>query len=97
MANGIALFFASAISAVFGKRIGIVIGAFAIWINMFTGYFANSVIYYRNLGIVNGIFAAPKELLLGPIITDLIFVHQRGRLMALLSVIGVIGSDARSV
>lgn len=48
--NAVALFFASAISAVYGKRIGIVIGAFAIWINIFTGYFANSVDYYRNLG-----------------------------------------------
>jgi hypothetical protein len=93
--NAIALFLASAIAAVWGKRVGIVIGAFVMWINMFSGYFANSVIYYRNLGIVGGIFAAPGELLLGPIITDMIFVHQRGRLMALTTLVGVIGGDAR--
>ena len=95
--NAIALFFACAIAAVYGKRLGIVVGAFVMWINMFLGYFANSLVYYRNLGIVNGIFAAPSELLLGPIITDTIFVHQRGRLMALSAVVGVIGSDARRV
>jgi len=97
LSNGIALFFASAIAAVWGKRIGIVIGAFVIWINMFAGYFANSIIYYRNLGIVSGIFGAPKELLLGPIITELIFVHQRGRLMALSALVGIIGGDASHV
>lgn len=94
-ANAGALFFACAISAVWGKRIGIVIGSFVIWINMLCGYWANSVRYYRDLGIVSGIFAAPGELLLGPIITDTIFVHQRGRLMALTAVVGVIGGDAR--
>jgi hypothetical protein len=93
--NAIALFFASAIAAVYGKRIGLVVGAFALWINIFSGYFANSIIYYRNLGIVGGVFGAPGELLIGPIITDLIFVHQRGRLMALSAIIGVIGGDAR--
>jgi len=95
LANAIALFFACAVSAVWGKRIGLVIGAFAMWINMFAGYFADSAIYYRNLGIVSGIFAAPAELLLGPLVTDLMFIHQRGRLMALTAVIGVIGGDAR--
>jgi hypothetical protein len=74
---------------------GIVVGAFVMWINMLSGYFANSLIFYRNLGIVNGVFAAPGELLLGPIITDIIFVHQRGRLMALAAVVAVIGGDAR--
>jgi hypothetical protein len=91
------LFFASAISAVYGRRLGIVVGAFALWINMFCGYFANSITYYRNLGIVNGVFGAPGELLLAPIIADLIFVHQRGRLMALSAIVGVIGGDARCV
>jgi hypothetical protein len=91
----VSLFFASAIAAVYGKRLGIVVGAFVMWINMFAGYFANSLVYYRNLGIIGGIFAAPGELLMGPIITDLIFVHQRGRLMALAAVVGVIGGDAR--
>jgi hypothetical protein len=95
--NAIALFFACAISAVYGKRIGIVIGAIVLWANMFAGYFADSIIYYRNLGIVSGVFAAPGELLLGPIVTDLIFVHQRGRLMALTAIVGVIGGDARYV
>jgi hypothetical protein len=95
--NAISLFLASAISAVWGKRIGIVVGSIVIWINMFCGYFANSLRYYRDMGIVSGVFASPGELLLGPIITDLIFVHQRGRLMALIALVGVIGGDARFV
>jgi hypothetical protein len=97
LSNALALFFASAIAAVYGKRMGIVVGAFVLWINTLSGYWANSLMYYRNMGIVGGVFAAPGELLLGPIITDLIFVHQRGRLMAMLAFIGVIGGDARCV
>jgi hypothetical protein len=86
---------ASAISAVYGKRVGLVVGAFALWINMLTGFWANSIRYYRDLGIASAVFGAPGELLLGPIITDLVFVHQRGRLMAITSLVGVLGGDAR--
>jgi hypothetical protein len=95
ISNAIALFFASAIAAVYGKRMGIVIGVFVIWINMLTGYYANSLTYYRNLAIVNGVFGAPIEVLMSPIIADLIFVHQRGRLMAISAIVGLIGADAR--
>jgi hypothetical protein len=94
IANAVALFFASAIAAVWGKRLGIVIGVFAIWGNMFAGQFANSLLYYQRMGIVNGLAGAPAELLLGPIIADLMFVHQRGRLMAFSALIAVIGGDA---
>lgn len=93
--NAVALFIASSLSAVYGKRFQIFIGVMVIWINMLAGYFANSLGYYRNLGIVNGLFGAPLELLIAPIITDMIYIHERGRLMALSAVIGVIGSDAR--
>ena len=94
-ANAIAIFFASALAAVYGKRVQIVIGVFVVWASMIAGYFANSLQYYENLAIINGIFGAPLELLIAPIITDLIFVHQRGRFMALSSIIALIGSDAR--
>jgi hypothetical protein len=94
-ANAISLFVACSISAVYGKRLQIFIGVMVIWINMLAGYYANSLGYYRNLAIVNGVFGAPLELLIAPIITDMVFIHERGRLMALTAVIGVIGGDAR--
>jgi hypothetical protein len=94
-ANAIALFIASSISAVYGKRLQIFVGVMVIWFNMLAGYFANSLGYYRDLGIVNGLFGAPLELLIAPIITDMIYIHERGRLMAMTAVIGVIGGDAR--
>lgn len=94
-ANAVALFIASSISAVYGKRFQIFVGVMVIWLNMLAGYFANSLGYYRNLGIVNGLFGAPLELLIAPIITDMIYIHERGKLMALSAVIGVIGGDAR--
>jgi len=93
-ANAVALFFASAIAAVWGKRLPIVIGVFVIWINMLVGYYANSLNYYRNLGIVNGIFGAGPELLIAPIITDLVYVHQRGRFLGLSTIVGLVGMDA---
>jgi MFS family permease len=92
--NAAALFFASAIAAVWGKRIGIVIGIFIMWCNMFAGQFANSLKYYQGLAIVNGLSGAPAELLLSPIIADLMFVHQRGRLMAYSAMVHVVGGDA---
>jgi MFS family permease len=92
--NAIAGFFASAIAAVWGKRIGIVVGVFMMWCNMFAGQFANSLKYYQGLSIVNGIAGAPAELLLSPMIADLMFIHQRGRLMAFSSMVHVVGGDA---
>jgi hypothetical protein len=90
-----ALFIAAPLAAVFGKRVLIVFGVLGITVDMFTGIFANSLTYYRTLSLFNGIWMAPVELLIAPITTDLIFVHQRGRFMALSAVIRDVGSDAR--
>jgi len=90
-----ALFIASPIAAVYGKRVQIFFGILGIWGDMLAGIFANSLAYYRNLSIFNGIWMAPVELLMAPITTDIVFVHQRGRFMALSAVVRDIGSDAR--
>jgi hypothetical protein len=90
-----ALFLAAPLAAVFGKRVLIFFGVMGITIDMFVGIFANSLTYYRTLSLFNGIWMAPVELLIAPITTDLIFVHQRGRFMALSAVIRDVGSDAR--
>jgi hypothetical protein len=90
-----ALFLAAPLAAVFGKRVLIIFGVLGITIDMFVGIFANSLTYYRTLSLFNGIWMAPVELLIAPITTDLIFVHQRGRFMALSAVIRDVGSDAR--
>jgi hypothetical protein len=91
----IALFFCSPIAAVYGKRIQFFLAICTVWLTMIAGMFANSLNYYRNIAIILGICLAPYELLLSAITNDMIFVHQRGRLMALSSLISVIGSDAR--
>jgi hypothetical protein len=90
-----ALFLAAPLAAVFGKRVLIFFGVLGITIDMFVGIFANSLTYYRTLSVFNGIWMAPVELLIAPVTTDLIFVHQRGRFMALSAVIRDVGSDAR--
>jgi hypothetical protein len=90
-----ALFIAAPLVAVFGKRVLIVFGVLGITIDMFVGIFANSLTYYRILSLFNGIWMAPVELLIAPTTTDLIFVHQRGRFMAVSAVIRDVGSDAR--
>jgi len=94
-AHGIALFFASANAAVFGKRVQYVIAIFVIWICMLIGYFANSLDYYTGLRVIEGIAAAPLDLLMAPMITDTVYIHQRGRLMALQAIVHTIGGDAR--
>lgn len=93
ISGAIGLLFCSALAAVYGKRVQFVIAIVVLWFNLLAGYFANSLNYYKTLSIVGGIFGAPIELLLNPIITDLVYVHQRGRLMALSSVVTVIGGD----
>lgn len=90
-----ALFIAAPLAAVFGKRVLIFFGVLGIAVDMFAGIFANSLTYYRTISTFNGIWMAPVELLLAPTTTDLIFVHQRGRFMALSAVIRDVGSDAR--
>jgi hypothetical protein len=93
--SAMGLFLASAISAVWGKRILFVSGILVVWVHLLFGYFANSLAYYKVLNFVGGLASAPLELLVAPMFTELIFVHQRGRVMAMSAVLGVVGSDAR--
>jgi hypothetical protein len=95
ISSGIGLFLASAISAVWGKRILFVTGILVVWTHLLAGYFANSLTYYKVLNVFGGLGSAPLELLVAPMFTELIFVHQRGRVMAMSAVLGVIGGDAR--
>jgi hypothetical protein len=93
--HAVALFFASAIGAVYGKRVCYVVAIIIVWLIMLAGFFANSLRYYSIINSIGGIAQAPMELMLAPIITDTIYIHQRGRLMALSAVVHVIGGDAR--
>jgi hypothetical protein len=93
--HAISLFLSSATAAVYGKRILYVHAILMLWIVMLSGYFANSLRYYTIVNSLSGVAAAPMELLLAPIITDTIYIHQRGRLMALSAIVHVIGGDAR--
>jgi hypothetical protein len=92
---GIGLFLSSAISAVWGKRILFVGGILMVWFHLLAGYFANSLTYYKVINVFGGLGSAPLELLVAPMFTEVIFVHQRGRVMAMSAVLGVIGADAR--
>jgi MFS family permease len=81
-------------AAVYGKRVLYVCGVFVIWAEMLAGWFANSLDYYTVLSVIGG-FASSFEILNGPIITEMIFIHKRGRIMGLTAIVGVIGADAR--
>jgi len=96
-AHAISLFFASAIAAVYGKRVQYVVGITILWLVMLAGFFANSLQYYSAINTIGGIANAPLELLMAPIVTDTIYIHQRGRIMALSAVVHVIGGDASHV
>lgn len=89
------LFLASATAAVYGKRVQYVIAIQVIWWCMLAGWFANSLDYYTGIRVIEGLAAGPLDLLMAPIITDMIYIHQRGRLMAVQAVVHVIGGDAR--
>jgi hypothetical protein len=94
-AGAVALFFVSAIGAVFGKRLPIVVAVFVIWIMMLVGYFANSLKFYQAVTIILNVFGTAPELLCLPLVTDLIYVHQRGKIMALSAVVAIVGIDIR--
>jgi hypothetical protein len=96
-AHAISLFLSSATAAVYGKRILYVHAIIALWGSMLSGFWANSLNYYTIVNTISGFAAAPMELLLAPMMTDLIFIHQRGRIMALSAVVMVIGGDIRYV
>ncbi|KIW04297.1 uncharacterized protein PV09_04593 [Verruconis gallopava] len=96
-AGAIALFFWSAVGAIWGKRLPIMVAVIVIWITMFIGYFANSLAFYRALSVASSVFGSAPELLIAPVITDLSFVHQRGKIMAIVSVVTLIGMDSTTV
>jgi hypothetical protein len=93
--SALGLFLASAISAVWGKRILFVSGIIVVWLHLLFGFFANSLKFYSVLNFFGGLAGAPLELLVAPMFTELIFVHQRGRVMAMSAVLSVAGGDAR--
>lgn len=95
--HAVSLFFASAIAAVWGKRIQYVVAIIIVWGCMLAGWFANSLDYYIGLRVFEGLAAGPMDLLMAPIITDMVYIHQRGRLMAVQAIVHVIGGDARYV
>ena len=96
-ASAVALLFVSAIGAVYGRRLPIVVAVCVIWIMMIVGYFANSLGYYQAMTIILNIFGTAPELLSAPLTTDLFYVHQRGKVMAFVSVVAIVGIDIRSV
>jgi hypothetical protein len=96
-AGAIALVIVSAVGAVWGKRLPILISVFVIWVMMIVGYFANSLAYYQAVTIILNIFGTSPELLSAPLVTDLIYVHQRGKIMAFSAVVAIIGIDIRYV
>jgi hypothetical protein len=96
-AHAVSLFLSSATCAVYGKRILYVHAIVVLWFAMLAGYWANSLRYYTIVNSISGFAAAPMELLLAPMLTDTIFIHQRGRLMALSGLVTVIGGDLRYV
>jgi hypothetical protein len=95
IAGVLALFISSAIAAIYGKRVQFVIASIVVLGWTLAGYFANSLHYYQGLSVIGGLTAAPLELLIAPVIADMIYVHERGTLVALSAVVNVIGSDAR--
>ncbi|KAF2102203.1 MFS general substrate transporter [Rhizodiscina lignyota] len=96
-AQVIGLFVASATAAVWGKRVQFVIASIVIFFTMLAGYFANSLPYYQVVLIFSGFASAPVELLIAPVVSDMTFVHERGTLFALASMVGVIGTDASHI
>ena len=79
----------------YGKRVQYVVAITVLWLLMLAGYFANSLPYYSAINTIGGIANGPLDLLMAPIVTDTIYIHQRGRIMALSAVVHVIGGDAR--
>jgi MFS family permease len=84
---------AAAIAAVWGKRVMFVLTMFCLAGVTFTGYWENSIRYLTIVGAIQGFFAAPIELLLGPVIADMYFVHQRARKLAFIGVVVTIGGE----
>lgn len=94
-AGAVTLFIVSAIGAVYGKRLPIVAAVLVVWIMMLVGYFASSLRFYQALNIILNVFSTAPELLSAPLVADVIYVHQRGKIIAFSSVVAIIGIDIR--
>jgi hypothetical protein len=94
-AGAAALVVFSAIGSIWGKRLPILVSVFVVWMMMIVGYFANSLAYYQGVTIVLNVFSTAPDLLSAPLITDMVYVHHRGKLMAFAAVVAIVGMDVR--
>lgn len=93
----VGLFLASAIAAVWGKRVQFVGASIIMLFTLLSGCFANSLVYYQIISVFNGLCTAPLELLAAPVTAEMVYVHERGTLSAVASVVAVLGQDIRFV
>ncbi|KAF2670377.1 MFS general substrate transporter [Microthyrium microscopicum] len=93
----ITLFISSAAASIWGKRVQFVLASGLVLVWTLTGYFANSLAYYQGLSVIGGLAASPLELLISPVIADMIYVHERGTLVALSAIVNVVGADASHI
>jgi MFS family permease len=77
--TGLGTFFTSAAATIWGKRPVFIVSVFILLITNIWGFMATSFLSLQLMRVVQGLASAPLETLVTSAVSDVFFVHQRGK------------------
>ncbi|RDW78296.1 hypothetical protein BP5796_06148 [Coleophoma crateriformis] len=82
LTTGSGTFFTAAAAAVWGKRPVFFISALALFGTSCWGFFAQSFVSLEIMRIIQGFAAAPLETLISATVSELFFIHEKGKMLS---------------
>ncbi|PBP24891.1 MFS general substrate transporter [Diplocarpon rosae] len=83
LTTGGGTFFTAAAAAVWGKRPVFIISAFALLGTSAWGFFAGSFVSLTMMRVLQGFASAPLETLISATVSELFFVHEKGKMLSI--------------
>ena len=83
LTTGGGTFFTAASAAVWGKRPVFIVSAFALFGTSAWGFFAGSFLSLTMMRVFQGFAAAPLETLVSATVSELFFVHEKGKMLSI--------------
>ncbi|KAL2065979.1 hypothetical protein VTL71DRAFT_2050 [Oculimacula yallundae] len=83
LTTGAGTFFTAAAAAIWGKRPVFIISAIILFATSAWGFFAGNFLSLTLMRVIQGFAAAPLETLVGATVSELFFVHEKGRMLSI--------------
>lgn len=83
LTTGTGTFFTAAAAAVWGKRPVFLISTFGLFATSAWGFFAGSFFSLEMMRVVQGFSAAPLETLVSATVSELFFIHEKGKMLSI--------------